>query len=88
MVISPAPPMSSLAKQCDTTGIQLSDIADGSGGLVIHGETEYDDSGYSVSSAGDINGDGLADLIISGHQAALHVAGDGSGRSYVVCWQN
>ena len=51
-------------KTDNTTAIELSDVAAGSGGFVIHGETERDSSGSSVSSAGDINGDGLADLII------------------------
>ena len=45
--------------------IELSDIADGNGGFVINGKNEYDYSGYSVSSAGDVNGDDLADLIIA-----------------------
>jgi hypothetical protein len=31
---------------------------------VINGEAADDRSGYSVSSAGDINGDGLDDLIV------------------------
>ena len=63
----------------DTSTIELSDVATGSGGFVIHGETEYDDSGYSVSSAGDINGDGLADLIIGAVGASSF-----AGSSYVV----
>ena len=56
-------------KTDNTTAIQLSDIAAGSGGFVIHGESERDYSGYSVSSAGDVNGDGLADLIIGANGA-------------------
>jgi hypothetical protein len=36
----------------------------GSNGFVISGVDEYDRSGISVSSAGDVNGDGFADLII------------------------
>jgi hypothetical protein len=31
---------------------------------VINGEAKYDRSGFSVSSAGDVNGDGLDDLIV------------------------
>jgi hypothetical protein len=32
---------------------------------VINGETAGSYSGFSVSSAGDVNGDGLDDLIVS-----------------------
>ena len=61
--------------------VQLSDIADGDGGFVIHGEAETL-SGRSVSGAGDINGDGLADLIIGAYGADSN--GTSSGSSYVV----
>jgi hypothetical protein len=33
-------------------------------GFVINGEAAGDASGCSVSSAGDVNGDGLDDLIV------------------------
>jgi hypothetical protein len=32
------------------------------GGFVINGEAANDENGFSVSSAGDVNGDGLDDL--------------------------
>jgi hypothetical protein len=32
--------------------------------FVINGESASDYSGWSVSSAGDVNGDGLDDLIV------------------------
>jgi hypothetical protein len=48
----------------NTNAIELSDIAAGIGGFVIIGESAGDYSGHSVSSAGDVNGDGLDDLII------------------------
>ncbi len=44
--------------------IDLVNVAAGIGGFVIHGADADDQSGHSVSSAGDINGDGFDDLII------------------------
>jgi hypothetical protein len=38
----------------DNTAINLSDIAAGTGGFVINGESTRDYSGDSVSSAGDV----------------------------------
>jgi hypothetical protein len=69
--------------QTTTTAINLSAIAEGSGGFVINGQTEGDRSGNSVSGIGDINGDGLADLIV-GAERSDPDAGSMAGRSYVV----
>ena len=44
--------------------IDLVNVAAGAGGFVIHGQDANDASGWSVSSAGDVNGDGFDDLII------------------------
>ncbi len=62
--------------------IDLNDIAAGKGGFKIIGQTTFDNAGSSVSDAGDINGDGLADLIIGalGNDAN----GQNSGIAYVV----
>src|SRR5262245_10105945 len=65
--------------------IDLVNVAAGAGGFVIHGQDAGDHSGYSVSSAGDINGDGFDDVIIG----ALDGDGPdntraGAGDSYVV----
>ncbi len=55
---------------------------DGSNGFEILGEAAGDQSGRSVSNAGDVNGDGFDDLIIG---AAFHDEnGSDSGSSYVV----
>ena len=65
----------------DNTAINLSSL--GTGGFIINGEAARDASGYSVSSAGDVNGDGLADLIVGACDADPASGIDG-GKSYVV----
>ncbi|OYU12070.1 MAG: hypothetical protein CFE38_09825 [Comamonadaceae bacterium PBBC1] len=67
----------------DATSVNLLAIAEGLGGYVINGQSAFDASGYSVSSAGDVNGDGLADLIVGAHNSSPSV-GSYAGRSYVV----
>ncbi|MDJ0595020.1 MAG: putative Ig domain-containing protein [Pleurocapsa sp. MO_226.B13] len=60
---------------------------DGRNGFVINGTDEDDYSGWSVSSAGDINGDGLDDLVIGAPDASPdnnHDASNGAGETYVV----
>ncbi|MBD1936287.1 putative Ig domain-containing protein [Microcoleus sp. FACHB-68] len=52
------------------------------GGFEINGEAGFDRAGISVSGAGDVNGDGLADLIIGADRADPN--GLSSGKSYVV----
>jgi Ca2+-binding RTX toxin-like protein len=65
--------------------IDLAAIAAGSGGFVIHGQDAYDRSGWSVASAGDVNGDGFADLIIGAQWAdSAGNARSAAGDSYVV----
>ncbi len=54
----------------------------GSAGFVIHGEAEGDQAGFAVAGAGDINGDGLADLLVGAPQPPF--TGAGAGRAYVV----
>ncbi|MBU7586378.1 MAG: FG-GAP repeat protein, partial [Nostoc sp. TH1S01] len=56
---------------------------DGSNGFVINGIDEFDFSGRSVSGAGDINGDGIDDLIIGASGADSNGQSD-AGESYVV----
>ncbi|MFN7307567.1 MAG: hypothetical protein ACK5TQ_13480, partial [Acetobacteraceae bacterium] len=65
--------------------INLATIAAGTGGFVIHGQDGNDRSGFSVASAGDINGDGFADLIIGADRGdAAGNAKIHAGDSYVV----
>jgi Ca2+-binding RTX toxin-like protein len=68
--------------KANTASVNLSDIASGTGGFVINGASAGDLSGNSVSSAGDVNGDGVDDLIIGADNADPN--GDKSGASYVV----
>ncbi|WP_052700425.1 FG-GAP-like repeat-containing protein [Methylocucumis oryzae] len=67
----------------DTTAIELSAVALGNGGFVITGESADDLSGFSVSAAGDVNGDGLADLLIGAYGSDPHAISE-AGRSYVI----
>jgi hypothetical protein len=71
--------------KADNTAINLVDIANGTGnlGFVINGQFSGDQSGYSVSSAGDVNGDGLDDLIVGAFGADPN-ENSYSGASYVV----
>jgi hypothetical protein len=63
----------------DSTAIELSAIASGTGGFVINGENTDDESGFPVSTAGDINGDGLDDLIVGSIEAESR-----AGKSHVI----
>ena len=69
--------------QSGTSAINLSAVAAGTGGFVINGQGVSDFSGYSVSNAGDVNGDGYADLIV-GARYSDPTAGTDAGRSYVI----
>jgi len=76
--------MSPIAQSQSSFGavVELSNL-DGSNGFTINGIDASDYSGRSVSGAGDINGDGVDDLIIG----AFGAGPDGNayaGESYVV----
>jgi Ca2+-binding RTX toxin-like protein len=56
---------------------------DGTNGFRLDGVGPLDHSGYSVASAGDVNGDGYADLIIGAYRADPGGIAD-AGETYVV----
>lgn len=57
---------------------------DGTNGFVLNGIDAFDSSGRAVSGAGDVNGDGIADLIIGAEQADAASGGVGAGESYLL----
>lgn len=67
-----------------TTAINLSSVANGAGGFIIHGIDEQDQMGYSVSGVGDVDGDGLDDIIVGARSAEGATGGNFTGESYVV----
>lgn len=60
------------------TSINLSNL-DGKNGFIIQGISHYDNSVFVVGHAGDINGDGLADILIG-----IPSVNNSSGQSYVL----
>ena len=64
--------------------VDLEDIKNNIGGFAIRGENASDFSGVSVSSGGDINGDGLGDIIIGAIIGGSANANPYSGKTYVV----
>ena len=64
-----------------SSGDILLSSLNGINGFKLDGENNNDYSGFSVSAAGDINGDGIADLLIG---AIGYFNGSNTGRSYVM----
>jgi len=69
-----------------TADFDLSTL-NGLNGFSINGANVNDRSGISVSSAGDINGDGIDDILIGAHLADPN-GSDVAGQSYVVFGSN
>jgi hypothetical protein len=69
-----------LPSTIDTSG---STFFDGTKGFKLFGEKADDNSGWSVSGGGDVNGDGIGDIIIGADWDQSTTITD-AGRSYVV----
>ena len=65
--------------------LNLSDVGGTLAGAMFNGIEDFDNSGISVSSAGDVNGDGMNDLVIGAHTA--DAGGNNRGQSYMVYGQ-
>ena len=69
-----------LGKDLERRTTNEADVFDlGSNGFVLNGENVGDLCGISVSEAGDINDDGIADLIVGANGAS-----GGVGKAYVI----
>jgi len=66
--------------------LEVSDL-NGSNGFVLNGIDNIDQAGYSVSGAGDVNGDGIDDLLI-GAFLADPTLGQWAGETYLVFGSN
>jgi hypothetical protein len=71
------------ASWAGTPSLELSTL-DGTNGFRLIGIDKYDSSGRAVSSAGDVNGDGFADLIVGANYAEGPDEDRFEGESYVV----
>jgi VCBS repeat-containing protein len=68
--------------KADMTTVDLAQVAGGTGGFAILGAATEDNAGYNVSAAGDVNGDGRADLVLGARLA--DAPGLDQGAAYVV----
>ena len=79
-------PTASVAATWEPT--ELLEALDGQNGFTIRGAKEDDVLGGSVSNAGDINGDGIGDVVVGARGAGDEVNGNFSGKAYVVFGSN
>ncbi len=63
----------------DGVAPNLADVANGQGGYLISGRNSGDNAGGLISAAGDVNADGLQDLLIHAKGA-----NGGAGKGYIV----
>uniref|UniRef100_A0AAN0MDV4 Calcium-binding protein n=1 Tax=Yoonia rhodophyticola TaxID=3137370 RepID=A0AAN0MDV4_9RHOB len=59
--------------KADGAAVELSDIVTGNGGFAFEGTIAREQLGRSVSGAGDVNGDGFADLIVGSGDTGLGI---------------
>lgn len=77
-------------RPADVSNVDLADLAwpapNNAIGRKIIGESILDNAGYSVSAAGDVNGDGYADIIVGAPQngSGGHLIGGFPGAAYVI----
>jgi hypothetical protein len=67
--------------KADGAAVDLADVAMGLGGFLLEGDGSGEDAGSSVAGAGDVNADGLGDLLVGAPEGGPIPAG---GRTYVV----
>jgi Ca2+-binding RTX toxin-like protein len=67
----------------DFNQINLTDVANGTGGFSLNSNQGQAQLGFAVSAGGDINGDGLADLLIGAPAATVNSLTQ-AGQTYVL----
>ncbi|MEX1366371.1 MAG: Ig-like domain-containing protein [Nannocystaceae bacterium] len=67
--------------KADGAAVDLADVAMGIGGFGLDGDGFGEDAGTAVAGAGDVNGDGLRDLLVGAPEGGPI---PGGGRTYVV----
>ncbi|MEM7782177.1 MAG: DUF4347 domain-containing protein [Planctomycetota bacterium] len=75
-----------LPTNVDVDSLASANGGDGSAGLLLTGLSEDDRFGAAVASIGDVNGDGLDDILVSATDRDDN--GDNSGASYVIYGSN
>jgi len=69
--------------RAETTPVDLTDVLAGTGGFAIAGIAALDQTGDAVGGGGDIDGDGLCDVVVGAYGADVDDV-DLTGRSFVV----